>query len=71
LRDDDQGPGGFDVKTFIVYRLDYRRMLSEPVGKLVERRRKERVNNAADLLKWAERVFPPYPPDSHLVITPE
>jgi hypothetical protein len=51
--------------------LDYFRQVSEPVGTLVERRRKERVNNVEDLLEWAKRIFPPYPPDSHLVITPE
>jgi hypothetical protein len=59
------------VKTYVVYRLDYDRLVSEPVGRLVERRRKERVKNTEDLLKWAERIFPAYPPDSHLVITPE
>jgi len=59
------------VQTYIVYRLDYSRQVSEPVGKLVERRSKERVKNTEDLLKWAERIFPPYLPDSHLVITPE
>ncbi len=59
------------MKTYIVYRLDYTHQVSEPVGKLVERRSKERVNNTRDLLKWAERIFPPHPPDSNLVITPE
>jgi hypothetical protein len=59
------------LKTYIVYRLDYSRRVSEPVGKMVERRSKERVKNTVDLLEWAERIFPPYPPDSHLVITPE
>jgi hypothetical protein len=63
--------GGSDVQTYIVYRLDYFRQMSEPVGKMVERRSKERANNTKDLLKLAERIFPPYPPDSHLVITPE
>jgi hypothetical protein len=59
------------MKTYIVYRLDYNRLMSEPVGKLTERRSKDRVNNTEDLLKWAERIFPPFPPDSHLLITPE
>ena len=59
------------MKTYIVYRLDYVRLLSEPVGKLMERRRKDRVNNTLDLLKLAERLYPSSPPDSHLVITPE
>lgn len=59
------------MKTYIVYRLDYVRLLSEPVGKLMERRRNDRANNTQDLLKLAERLYPPSPPDSHLVITPE
>jgi len=59
------------VKAYIVYRLDYIRLLSEPVGKLMERRSKERVKNTEDLLQMAERIYPPFSPDSHLVITPE
>lgn len=59
------------MRTYIVYRMDYTRQVSEPVGKLVERRSKERANNTKDLLKRAEGIFPPHPPDSHLVITPE
>ena len=59
------------MQTYIVYRLDYNRQVCEPVGQLTERRRKERLNNTEDLLKWAERIFPPSPRDSSLVITPE
>jgi len=59
------------MKTYIVYRLDYNRLVSEPVGQLTERRSKERVNNTKDLLDWAKRTFPPSPPESSLVITPE
>ena len=59
------------MKAYIVYRLDYIRLLSEPIGKLIERRRKDRVNNTEDLLKLAERIYPPSSPDSHIVITPE
>ena len=59
------------MQTYIVYRLDYNRLMSEPVGQLTERRRKERVNNTKELLNWAERIFPPFPPDSSIVITPE
>jgi hypothetical protein len=59
------------LKTYIVYRLDYFRQVSEQVGTLIERRGKERVKNTEDLLEWANKIFPPYPPDSHLVITPE
>ncbi len=59
------------MRSYIVYRLDYSNLVSEPVGKLMERRRKERVNNSKDVLKWAEKIFPPYSPESHFVITPE
>jgi len=59
------------VKTYIVYRIDYIRQVSEPVAKLVERRRKERENNVASLLKLAKKIYPTPPVDSLLVITPE
>ena len=59
------------VQTYIVYRLDFIRLMSEPVGQLTERRSKERANNTEDLLKRAERIFRPFPPYSSIVITPE
>jgi hypothetical protein len=59
------------MKTYIVYRLDFNRLVSEPVGRLTERRSKDRGNNAKDLLEWAKRIFSPIPPNSDLVITPE
>jgi len=58
------------VKTYLVYRLDYSRPVREPVGQQTERRRKGQVDNIEDLLKWAERLFHPFPSDSSLVITP-
>jgi hypothetical protein len=60
-----------DLKTYIVYCLDYTRQVSEPIGELTEHRRKDRVNDIEDLLKWAERIFSSFPPDSRPVITPE
>ena len=59
------------MKTYIVYRIDYIRHVSEPVGKLVERRRKERENNVGSLWKLAKKIYPMTPADSLLVITPE
>jgi hypothetical protein len=59
------------MKTYIVYRLDYNRLVSEPVGWMTERRTKDRGSNTKDLLEWAKRLFPPLSPDSSLVITPE
>jgi hypothetical protein len=59
------------MKTYAVYRFDYIRHVSEPVGKLVERRSKDRKNNVGSLLKFAQKIYPTSPLDSRLVITPE
>ena len=59
------------MKTYTVYHFDYIRQVSEPVGKLVERRRKDRGNNVGSLLKRAKIIFPTSSMDSRLVITPE
>lgn len=59
------------MKRYIVYRLDYNRLVSEPVGRLPERRSKERVNNAKDILNWVKTLFPLFPRESSLVVTPE
>jgi len=62
--------GGLDLKTYTVYRFDYLREERESVGKLVERRRKERENNTEALLRLAKRIYLT-PMDSHIVISPE
>ena len=62
---------GMAMKTYIVYRLDYKRLVSEPVGQLTERRRKERGNNVSSLLKLAQKIYSTSSLDSHLIITPE
>ena len=59
------------MRTFTVYRFDYIRQMREPVGKLMERRRKERGKNTEDLLRMAQRLYFTSSLDSHLVITPE
>jgi hypothetical protein len=59
------------VKNYTVYRFDYIRQVREPVGKLVERRRAERRNNAEDLLRLAQRLYSASSLDSHLVIAPD
>lgn len=58
------------MKTYTVYRVDYLRQERKPVGKLVERRSKDRGNDVGSLLKLAQMRYPP-PMDSHLVIVPE
>lgn len=59
------------MKRYIVYRLDYNCLVSEPVGRLPERRSKERVNNAKDISSRAKTLFPTFPKESSLVVTPE
>jgi len=59
------------MTTFTVYRFDYIRQNREPVGKLTERRRKERGNNTEDLLRLAQRLYSTLSLDSHVGITPE
>jgi len=59
------------VKNFTVYRFDYNRQVREPVGELVERRRKERRNNNEDLLRLAQRLYSTSSLDSHILINPE
>jgi len=59
------------VKTYTVYRFDYIRQVSEPVGELVERRSKDRGNNTEALLRLAQRLYSTSSLDSHLSITPE
>lgn len=60
-----------EVRTFTVYRFDYIRQVREPVGKLMERRSKDRENNTEALLKLAQRLYSTSSLDSHIVITPE
>jgi len=57
------------MKIYTVYRFDYTRQVREPVGKLIERRRKERRNNIDDLLRLAQKIFITSSLDSHIVIT--
>jgi hypothetical protein len=59
------------MKTYTVYRFDYTRQVSEPVGKLVERRSRDRADNVGSLLKLAQKIYSTSSLDSHLVITPE
>lgn len=56
---------------YTVYRFDYIRQVREPIGYLIERRTKERGNNAEDLLRLAQRIYSTSSLDSHVVITPE
>ena len=59
------------MKVYTVYRYDYNCQVREPVGTLLERRSKERVNNVGSLLKLAQKIYTTSSLDSHIVITPE
>jgi hypothetical protein len=63
--------GGSSLKTYIVYRYDYIQQVREPVGKVVERRNKDRGDNEASLLKLAQKLYPTSSPDIRIGIAPE
>ena len=63
--------GGSGMKTYIVYRYDYIQQVREPVGKVVERRAKDRGDNEASLLKLAQKLYPASSPDIRIGIAPE
>jgi hypothetical protein len=59
------------MKTYTVYRVDYVANKTEAIGKLAERRRGERNNNAADMLRLAQKIYSRSSIDSHIYISPE
>ena len=59
------------MKTYTVYRFDYIRQEREPVGKLLERRIKDRGNNTDALLRLARKLYSTSSLDSHIVIIPD
>jgi hypothetical protein len=63
--------GGSGMKTYIVYRFDYIGQIREPVGKVVERRTKERWDNEASLLKLAQKLYPTPSPNMQIGIALE
>ena len=63
--------GGSGLKTYVVYSYDYIRQVREPVGKVVERRIKERGDNEVSLLKLAQKLYPTSSPDMQIGIALE
>ena len=59
------------MTTYIVYRVDYGTNKAEPIGNVVERRRGERHNNAADMLRLAQKLYATSSLDSHIYISPQ
>jgi hypothetical protein len=60
--------GGAEMTTYSVYRVDYRNNKQELIGKLVERRMKERTNNAADMLRLAKKIYATSSMDTNIFI---
>jgi hypothetical protein len=59
------------MKTYAVYRLGYWNNKLELIGKVVERRKAERNNNAADMLRWAQKIYAASSIDSSIFIVKE
>jgi hypothetical protein len=65
-----QAPGRGVMESYTVYRVDYTRRVTEPVGMVSERRRKDRGNNILALLRLAQRKYSRSSLDSHIYILP-
>ena len=59
------------MKTYTVYRVDYRTNKQELIGKVIERRREERNNNAADMLQLAKKIYATSSIGSHIFVINE
>ena len=59
------------MKTYTVYRVDYRTNKKILIGRLMERRREERINNAADMLRLAKKTYATSSIDTNIFIVNE
>jgi len=59
------------MKTYTVYRVDYLKNKTVKIGKLLDRRGGERLNNAADMLRLAQKIYTRSSIDSHIFILRE
>jgi hypothetical protein len=62
---------GVDMTAYTVYRVEHLTNKTEAIGKVVERRRGERYNNASDMLKLAQELYGKSSIDSHVIIIRE
>jgi hypothetical protein len=62
---------GVDMKVYTVYRVENLTNTKEAVGKVVERRKGERDNNAADMLQYAQKLYGMPSSDSQIIIIRE
>jgi len=68
---DSQARDGVNKKIYTVYRIGYWNNKLESIGKVVERRKEERNNNAADMLRWAKKIYASASIDSNIFIVNE
>jgi hypothetical protein len=66
-----RGRDGVNMKIYAVYRIGYWNNKLELIGKVLERRKKERKNNAADMLRWAQKIYAASSVDSNIFIVKE
>ena len=66
-----QGNGGVNMTVYAVYRAEYRTHKTVRIGKVVDHRRAERSNNAADMLRQAQKLYATSSIDSHIFIIRE
>ena len=62
---------GAPVNAYSVYRVDYRSSRTERIGRLVDRRKRERRNNAEDMLRLAQSTYSHSAIYSHIFIIRE
>ncbi|NJD62636.1 MAG: hypothetical protein FIA93_07935 [Deltaproteobacteria bacterium] len=58
-------------KSYTVYRYDFGRQERETVGRVSERRKRERGNNYLDLLRRARTLYPTPSMNSLILISPD
>jgi hypothetical protein len=59
------------MKTYSVYRVNYPTKKTEQIGTVVDRRKGERHNNSADMLRLAQKLYATSSIDSHIFILRE
>ena len=59
------------MKTYAVYRVEYLKNKTVKVGTVVDYRRTERNNNAADMLRMAQKLYSTSAVNSHVFIIRE
>jgi hypothetical protein len=59
------------MKSYAVYRFEYRTNKTVRIGKVVDHRKAERNNNAADMLRVAQKLYAISSMESHIFIIRE